>query len=127
MGVQNRVLGAKKGSFPSAGTLALGALLLVLLTMLGAGRMFGGFDIIQSKYEYYQTSVPTAEAEVRATSETVVDMDQELVGDETNTIGGTTLKSFDYSSRYSKDVIFVRHTSTRASDLHFGMTLCRRS
>lgn len=89
MVVQNRVLGTKKGSFPSAGTLALGALLLVLLTMLGAGRMFGGFDIIQSKYQYYQTAVPTAEAEVRTISETVVDMDEELVGGETNTVGGT--------------------------------------
>lgn len=121
MGGQYRVLGdgARKGSsiFPSAATLAVGALLIVLLTIFGAGRMFTGIDIIQSHVSYYQTSVSTGETQLNAVSETFVDTEENHQERDTGVVEGANCEEHAIFEIFStKDMTFDRYHAFLASD-----------
>jgi hypothetical protein len=108
MGGKYRVLGdgAKKSSsrFHTASTLAVGALLIVLLTFLGAGRMFAGVDMIKSNFSYYQTSVPAGETESNVATRTFADTGENLPEKDAEGIAGA--KCDNYMINVIKETIF---------------------
>lgn len=111
MGMPNKVAGAgaKRGSatLTSAATLVLGALLLVLLAILGPSRMLDGSVSIKSSQLQFDSPAPVSYGKLDAVARTFEDRSQTPKETVANVIKGATCFYYSlYVYYFDKDFIF---------------------